>query len=116
MLRAFVKFAAVPRVEISEPAAPASKAAEKARLLMGMVSLPSVAGLVERFSLRGAAVPPDADVVSSFTASYARKSPDRRIGAEQDWRAIAEALAGLRPNWDYRLEIRSGSRGELKTG
>jgi hypothetical protein len=36
-----VEFAAVPRVEISEAAAPVTRAAEKARLFIIMISLPS---------------------------------------------------------------------------
>src|SRR3981081_4067585 len=45
-LRAFagVEFAAMPRVEISEAAAPVTRVAEKARLFIIMISLPSRMG------------------------------------------------------------------------
>jgi hypothetical protein len=39
-----VEFAAMPRVEISEVAAPVMRAAEKARLFIIMISLPSRIG------------------------------------------------------------------------
>jgi hypothetical protein len=39
-----VEFAAMPRVEISEAAAPATRAAEKARLFIMMISLSSGLG------------------------------------------------------------------------
>jgi hypothetical protein len=42
-----VEFAAIPRAEISEAAAPVTRAVEKTRLLMIMISLPSrMGGLV----------------------------------------------------------------------
>jgi len=51
-LRAFVGegIAAIPRVEISEAAAPATKATEKARLLIVIISLPLTGQAVISFS------------------------------------------------------------------
>jgi hypothetical protein len=49
-LRAFVAFAAMPRGEINEAAAPATMAAEKARLFINMICLPSSQAVFDRIS------------------------------------------------------------------
>jgi hypothetical protein len=67
-----VEFAAIPRVEISEAAAPVTRAAEKARLFIIMISLPSrMDGNVWLHGVGGAErrrTPGIFDVVSPFTA------------------------------------------------